>query len=408
MSDQPIPYPPHDPQPLAGHADSLAPPPSSSNLDADITDELTDHLALSARDLQLTGHAPTEAHQIAQQKFGDIATIRRRLFWIHQGDEVMLRTALAVICAVLIVAVAALGIGNWRMSRTIDDLHGTLADVSENQKRITDAQKIILEAQQLNRPLSIQGLLYLGDPSKPAAGADVHLYRVSDRKLIDEYTTTPEGRFTTAPQAPDRYFLVAPLVGANPNVRRLESSTSGGFSSSASSGARSDSGPAFAVQTPPITLSQQNYSPAVELDVRMIPVGQVSFDMSAPMPSFRFPGPARQRDRHQALESQLRERRISLPSTLRSRLQIVLLKEGPPLPVLATRQRELADWPLTRGLYHGDLGETYDWLSSRWSEEVREQTRRTSEKLAKMENARLTPSLDLLLYRRFEGSIPRF
>ena len=189
MTDPPVPNSPLDPQPAA--AESVAPSPSPPNLNADITDELTDHLSLAARDLQLAGHPADEAQKLAHQKFGDLAAIRRRLFWIHQGDELMLRTALAIVCAVLVIAVAALGIGNWRMSRTIDDLHSTLATVSQNQKAITDAQKSILESQQQNRPLTIEGQLYVGDRSKPAAGAEVHLYRVSDRKLIDKYAATP-------------------------------------------------------------------------------------------------------------------------------------------------------------------------------------------------------------------------
>jgi hypothetical protein len=325
----------------------------------------------------------------------------------------MLRTALATVCAVLVIAVAALGIGNWRMSRTIDDLQGTLAAINENQKRITDAQESILAAQQANRPLTIQGRLYNRDPSKPASGAEVHLYRVSDRKLIDKYTTTPDGRFATAPQAPDRYFLVAPLVGANPTITRFESTTQSRFSSTSAANRRLDSGPAFAVQTPPILLSRHNNSPQVELDVQMIPIGQVSFDLSANMPSVTVHvrgrgGRGGLREPKRAPILKLQERGINLPDTLRSRLQIVMLKSGPVLPVLATRRPELVDWPLTRGLYHGDLADTYGWYSERWSREGRERERELSEQLANRNKSKSATSLDLLLYRRFEGSVPRF
>src|SRR5688500_17345192 len=137
---------PRDLQPLAG---PLTPQLPSDTLDTDITDELTDHLSRSARDLQLAGHTPAEANQLAQQKVGDIPSVRRRLWWIQKGDEIMLRAALAVVLVVLVLAVAALGIGGWQISQTMNDLGDTLATMNETQRAL------LANRAQEDRPLAI-------------------------------------------------------------------------------------------------------------------------------------------------------------------------------------------------------------------------------------------------------------
>jgi hypothetical protein len=354
-------------------ADSVAPPPSSSNLDSDITDELTDHLSLAARDLQLAGHTPEEAHQLAHRKFGDVATIRRRLWWIHQGDELMLRTALAIVCTVLILAVAALGIGNWRMSRTIDDLHATLGTMSENQKALTDAQKSILETQRLNRPLTIQGHLYVGDPSTPAPGAAVHLYRVSDRKLIEKYTSDARGQFVTAPLAPDRYFIIAPLVGFN--FSRVWAGAAREKPDAVPDGARS----LFGAQSAPIEVSIDGKQPQIDLDVQPIPVGQVSFDPPRGSVSIHLPDRelrlGRQLSDEQIkwlkytfeLASSLRDKGISFPIQLHSVLRVVMVKQGPDVPdLIPSRISNDEQWSVGRGIYGGGLEKTQAW-AGHWS-----------------------------------------
>src|SRR4051812_32538013 len=108
MSDSALPNSANHPHDTAG--DIAAPQPQSPDLQSDIADELTDHLALSSRDLQLAGHSADESHQLAHQKLGDITAIRRRLWWIHKGDEFMQRAAFVIVLVVLILAVAALGV----------------------------------------------------------------------------------------------------------------------------------------------------------------------------------------------------------------------------------------------------------------------------------------------------------
>ncbi|MEX2141638.1 MAG: permease prefix domain 1-containing protein [Pirellulales bacterium] len=261
MPDQPPPNPPHDPPPLASSttADSLA-PQTPSNLDADITDELTDHLSLSARDLQLAGHAPDEAHQIAHQKFGDIATIRRRLWWILKGDVLMLRAALAVVLVVLVLAVAALGIGGWQISQTMNKLRETLAEISAAQKAS------LPHSRQSDRGLSIQGRLYIGERSKPASFSEVHLYHLPDLKLVERLSADQDGRFATAPLPPGQYFVIAPLVGeSNPIVAQREPL---------------DRAALFVAQSAPINVYPWSAGTNVEMDLKMFPTGELSFELT--------------------------------------------------------------------------------------------------------------------------------
>jgi hypothetical protein len=244
----------------------------------------------------------------------------------------MLRTALAIVCAVLVIAVAALGIGNWRMSRTIDDLHATLADLNENQKRISDAQRTILETQRLNRPLTIRGRLYVGDPARPAPKAEVHLYREADRKLVDKYAADQNGEFVTAPLAPERYFVVAPLVGDNPEAM-LD---------------RRERRPMFAVQSEPITVSRAAADPQIDLNVRMIPLGQVSLELTQKFlpPRDSEMDPAARRNR-----TFLFQERGGIPRQVS--LIVAMYNQGNTVPKLQIEDPSAQIKPLVPGFYTG-------------------------------------------------------
>jgi hypothetical protein len=368
-------------------------PISPSNLDSDITDELTDHLSLAARDLQLAGHTSDEAQQLAHQRFGDIASIRRRLWWIHQGDELMLRTALAIVCVVLVIAVAALGIGNWRMSRTIDDLHSTLVTMNENQQKLTDSQQKII--QNVNRPLTIAGRLYFGDPAKPVGGARIDLYSFPDGRLIDEFASDFAGRFETKPLPAGKYYLIAPLLGLNPTLlptpslndsqrsrRSWQSTTT--FASS-----RDEPRPLFGVQSSLIELSPFGKTPEIDLDVRMIPVGQLTYDLpqrerriylrlkesdaaSDATAAQRGTGRARGRskksgqtkpltDEEKKLAANLSGKGIDIPDWLFPRLHVVLLKSEPELPELSKHRVDAGSAGPVAGVYNGRAQNSEVW-----------------------------------------------
>ncbi len=250
-------------RPIDPIAEAALPPGSDAR--GDIDDEIGDHLALAARDLQLAGHANDEARQLALAKFGDVDQIRRKCWWIQQGDAVMARAALGLAIAVLILAVVGLAVGGWRMNSAINDLGDTLAAINESQKSLVDSQK------QVNRPLVIRGRLYIGDKSKPADYAEVHLYRLPEAKLIERISADNEGRFITPPLEAGSYFLVAPLVGElNPSVYHAETIK--------------DYVPLFVVQSAPISVFPWAELKEVELDLAMIGVGQISYELTEPLP----------------------------------------------------------------------------------------------------------------------------
>ncbi len=177
----------------------------------------------------------------------------------------MARAALGLAIAVLILAVVGLAIGGWRMNSAINDLGETLAAINESQKALVNSQM------QVNRPLVIRGRLYLGEKSKPADYAEVHLYRLPEAKLVERISADNEGRFITPPLEPGSYFLIAPLVGElNPSVYHAETIK--------------DYAPLFVVQSAPISVFPWAKIREVELDLAMIDVGQISYELTKPLP----------------------------------------------------------------------------------------------------------------------------
>ena len=264
MSDQSNPNPPLGPQlPAGAYTESVAPPPPSQspNLNSDITDELTDHLALATRDLQLAGHQADEAQNLARQKFGDIAAIRRRLWWIHQGDEIMLRTAFAAVLVILVVAIAALGIGGWQMNQIIGELGATLASMNETQRALLESRE------KEDRPRAIRGRLYLGDKSKPASYASVDVLSLPEGKKVDTLMADEDGRFGTSSLPAGHYTILAPLL---PQKNKQSLRPVPGF---------------FALQSRPISVYPWSNDATVELDVAMVGYGQVSFELARPFPT---------------------------------------------------------------------------------------------------------------------------
>jgi hypothetical protein len=256
------------------------------DVEAEIADEIIDHLSLAARDLQVAGHAADEAGRLARQKFGDVAAIGRRMWWIQKGDEVMLRIAFAIVLVLLILAVAGLGIGGWRMSKTIDDFGDTLAAMNETQKSLLDTQ------QRQNQPAEIQGICYLGQRDRPAQGADVAIYELPEMKVVRRVVTNAEGRFRSGFLPTGEYLVLTPLIGdANPLFP---------FSSDESNLATD--GPVYRMQSAPLTVYPGMRSAQLDLNVQMIEVGQLSFELAGAVPDWvtgPSPGPGTDRPRYQ-------------------------------------------------------------------------------------------------------------
>jgi hypothetical protein len=269
MPDYPFVNPPSEPQPPVGYyAQTVAPtPPPSPNLDCDITDELTDHLFLAARDLQLAGHPADEAQKLAHQKFGDIASIRRRLWWIQKGDEVMLRIAFAIALVILVVVVAAIGVGGWQMNETINELGATLTSMNETQRALLESRE------KEDRPLAIRGRLYVGDKSRPASYASVDVVPLPEGKPAQRLLADEDGRFGTSSLTAGHYAVVANLI-----PRRTDATNATAYVPEF-----------FAVQSRPISVYPWSKDTNVELEVAAVGYGQVSLEFTDPLPqSFEF------------------------------------------------------------------------------------------------------------------------
>jgi hypothetical protein len=270
MSDPKFPNPLHESQPdrTSAAAESVVSPLPTPSVDADITDELNDHLSLAARDFQLAGNPADEAHQLARQKFGNVTAIRRRLWWIHQGDEIMLRAALSLIVVVLILAVAALGIGNWRMNEKLDELGDTLLAMSRTNPSLSSAGEQTLTIPQ------ITGNCFIGDPSQPAKEVEVKVYAHPKRELVRRVLTDNKGAFTSGALPPGTYTVIAPLLGeANPTDDYSYSSSSTRILE-----------PVYRVQSGLLDVHTGRGPVRIDLDLKMIPVGNITFELEGSFP----------------------------------------------------------------------------------------------------------------------------
>ena len=129
---------------------------------AQIEAEIADHLATSAEQLAASGLAPADARQQTQDKFGDVAAIGRRCWWIKQGDSLMFRGAIIGLIVVLCLALAATTIGSWQSQTRMAD---QMAALSEQLKALAERPA---PAPVVPAPLEVKGQLYLGSPDQPA------------------------------------------------------------------------------------------------------------------------------------------------------------------------------------------------------------------------------------------------
>lgn len=177
---------------------------------AEIEAEIADHLALSADESSRRGLPPDAAAADALRRFGDVAAVRRKCWWIQQGDQIMFRALAAGVLVTLMIAMLALGVSGWRVQSALADrldrLTGELASLGAAQQALLD--------QQATKPSpEIRGRAYLGDPSRPAADVEVQIWIASDMKIFRRVRTDADGHFRSNALPPGDYFVLAPLVG---------------------------------------------------------------------------------------------------------------------------------------------------------------------------------------------------
>ena len=125
----------------------------------------------------------------------------------------MFRTAGVVLLALLVIGVAAMGVGGWQLQR---NLSARTEELSEQLASLTATQQAMLAQQ---RPPEITGRCYLGEPSKPAADVAIKIYRFPESRgtmgdagiVVDVVRTGADGRFSTGALRDGDYCLLAPV-----------------------------------------------------------------------------------------------------------------------------------------------------------------------------------------------------
>lgn len=178
----------------------------------DIEAEIADHLASAAAEIVGAGCSALDAEQRARERFGNVAAIRRKCWWIQQGDQIMWRWFGIGLFLALVTAIAAVGIGGWKVQVAMADRLDRLTD---ELAFIHRGQEAMLARQPAETVPEIRGSAYLGDPSRPAANAELQIWNATELKLFRRVRTDGSGRFRSHSIPPGDYFVLASLLGAD-------------------------------------------------------------------------------------------------------------------------------------------------------------------------------------------------
>lgn len=232
---------------------------------SEIDAEIADHLALSASELARRGSLPEAAAADALRRFGDVASVRRKCWWIQQGDQVMFRVLAGGLLVTLILATLALGVGGWRVQSALADRLDRLTDELNS---LGAAQQALLD-KRAAQPPEIRGHAYLGDPTRPAADVEMQIWNASDMKIFRRVRTDAEGRFRSNTLPPGDYFVLAPSVG-DLNFHYTEMKQGEVLTTYA-----------YLVQSEPLYLYAGGEARDISLDVKLS-CGQVSMEFHPP------------------------------------------------------------------------------------------------------------------------------
>ncbi len=190
---------------------------SAGPLEEQLAAEIADHLAAAASDLTRRGEAEDQAARLAQERFGDVARVKRQVWWIHNGEEVMFRTAGIALLSLLTIGVAVVGFGSCQMQR---NLAARTNELSEQLTSLTATQQAMLAQQ---RPPEITGIAYVGDLSRPAKDVEIQVFRFSEEPpstmspgvsgvMARRLRTDAQGRFESGILQAGEYCVLAPLL----------------------------------------------------------------------------------------------------------------------------------------------------------------------------------------------------
>jgi hypothetical protein len=234
--------------------------PTTDPIAAQIEAEIADHLATSAELLEAQGIAAGAARRQTQEKFGDVATIGRRCYWIKQGDTLMFRTAVILLLAGLCLA---LGFATFSSVRSQRQMAEQMATLAEQLKALAEQQRTVVPTTQPAdpKPLEITGKAYIGSPDKPAAYHEIKICKAIDGEIIRRLPTAADGAFSSGPLPAGDYFLMVADASKSPSVQ---------------------------VQSAPILL-YPTAAPKIDLDVSY-PTGRLAIEISRPLPKFEING----------------------------------------------------------------------------------------------------------------------
>jgi hypothetical protein len=171
-----------------------------------ISAELADHLAASAGELERRGIPAADAEAQAREKFGDVSAVSRQCYWVQQGDTIMFRRVTIALVVLLCVGLIATTANSWlaqsRLTQQLAQLNEQLASLTKTQETLQDRQK----------PLSITGLIYDGDKSKPVANHEVGIARLNDSAVVRRIKTDSRGIYDSGPLAAGDYFVFGTLT----------------------------------------------------------------------------------------------------------------------------------------------------------------------------------------------------
>ena len=232
--------------------------PTTDPIAAQIEAEIADHLATSAERLTAAGTPTDEAQRQTRKKFGDVAAIGRRCWWIQQGDALMFRGAIVSLIVILCVVLAITTIGSWQsQSRMADQMNA----LSQQLKALAERPE---PTPAVNKPAELKGKLFINSPDQPAKGAEVIIARVDDGEIVRRVTTSATGEFQSGPLPAGDYTVLSKLLPP-----------------------RTDQ--PHGVQSAPIFVYPGLDTPPVELDVAF-QFGRLQFEPSRALPKLDVAG----------------------------------------------------------------------------------------------------------------------